>query len=305
MIGLGSNRLSVCRRGGMSVTQAGRGGMEWLAGGRRPRWSSPYSAHATAALKAQFPTQWPTIRDYGFSHPEIVGYMNAYAPEDAKIAYSLVEGIGTRWLKGDGTAYIETGHIFAQNEGERYVKFKVTAQSSNYRYWGSYRGGQGRSMMAYPPTGKLMLGIGDGTNPDYQTDVTITVGSVYEVWMTAEGTTANYKVWKDGTLAEQGTYTYGKSIVVQDTEPIFCDKENGTRRYLTPFDLEQFETKESGSYTQKLVPFVLGTARTAEQCSPQVACAVGTIGLLNLADGIFMPNANSSGSFTISETPAS
>ena len=102
MIGLGSNRMSVCRRGGMSVTQAGKGGMEWLAGGRRPRWSSPYSAQATAALKAQFPTQWPTIRDYGFAHPEIVGYMNAYAPEDAKIAYSLVEGIGIRYVNTNG-----------------------------------------------------------------------------------------------------------------------------------------------------------------------------------------------------------
>ena len=94
MIGLGSNRLTVCRRGGMRVTQAGRGGMEWLAGGRIPSWAIPYSAQATAALKAQFPTQWPTIRDYGFAHPEIVGYMNAYAPEDAKIAYSLVPTLG-------------------------------------------------------------------------------------------------------------------------------------------------------------------------------------------------------------------
>ena len=109
MIGLGSNRLTVCRRGGMSVTQAGRGGMEWLAGGRMPSWASPYSAQATAALLAQFPTQWPTIRDYGFAHPEIVGYMNAYAPEDAKIAYSLVEGIGTRWLDmSDGNSWIQT-----------------------------------------------------------------------------------------------------------------------------------------------------------------------------------------------------
>ena len=105
MIGLGSNRLTIARRGGMSVTQAGRGGMEWLAGGRRPRWSSPYSAQATAALKAAFTAeQWPTIRDYGFAHPEIVGYMNAYAPEDAKIAYSLVEGIGVRTMVTDGTA---------------------------------------------------------------------------------------------------------------------------------------------------------------------------------------------------------
>ena len=109
MIGLGSNRMSVCRRGGMSVTQAGRGGMEWLAGDRMPSWSSPYSAQATAALLAQFPTQWPTIRDYGFAHPEIVGYMNAYAPEDAKIAYSLVEGIGVRKLLGNGSSYFDTG----------------------------------------------------------------------------------------------------------------------------------------------------------------------------------------------------
>ena len=74
----------------MSVTQAGRGGMEWL-GVRMPIWASPYSAQATAALKDAFTAaQWATIRDYGFAHPEIVGYMNAYAPEDAKIAYSLV-----------------------------------------------------------------------------------------------------------------------------------------------------------------------------------------------------------------------
>ena len=110
MIGLGSNRLTCCRRGGMSVTQAGRGGMEWLAGGRRPSWASPYSAQATAALKDAFTAaQWATIRDYGFAHPEIVGYMNAYAPEDAKIAYSLVEGIGWRAIYGDGSAAIHTG----------------------------------------------------------------------------------------------------------------------------------------------------------------------------------------------------
>ena len=75
MIGLGSNRLTVCRRGGMSVTQAGRGGMEWL-GVRAPLWATPYSVQATAALLAQFPTQWPTIRDYGFAHPEIVPIVN-------------------------------------------------------------------------------------------------------------------------------------------------------------------------------------------------------------------------------------
>ena len=113
MIGLGSNRLTVCRRGGMSVTQAGRGGMEWLAGGRMPSWASPYSAAATAALKAQFSAeQWPTIRDYGFAHPEIVGYMNAYATEDAKIAYSLVPTLGVRSIVTDGSAKFALGYKY-------------------------------------------------------------------------------------------------------------------------------------------------------------------------------------------------
>ena len=134
MIGLGSNRLTVCRRGGMSVTQAGRGGMEWLAGGRRPSWASPYSAQATAALKAQFPTQWPTIRDYGFAHPEIVGYMNAYAPEDAKIAYSLVEGIGTRWIHTDGYAWVNSGYVANDNSTFK-TRIKNIVHITTYGGW--------------------------------------------------------------------------------------------------------------------------------------------------------------------------
>lgn len=107
MIGLGSNRLTVCRRGGMRVTQAGRGGMEWLAGGRMPSWASPYSAQATAALKAQFPTQWPTIRDYGFAHPEIVPIVNQYPFYAAlKALYHCVEYIQT-----SGTQYLETTYL--------------------------------------------------------------------------------------------------------------------------------------------------------------------------------------------------
>ena len=131
MIGLGSNRLTVCRRGGMSVTQAGRGGMEWLAGFRAPSWASPYSAAATAALKAQFSAeQWPTIRDYGFAHPEIVGYMNAYAPEDAKIAYSLVPTLGViRKITPIGNAYLKTGYKANGNTGF-YIDFYSVANTS-------------------------------------------------------------------------------------------------------------------------------------------------------------------------------
>lgn len=282
MIGLGSNRLSVCRRGGMSVTQAGRGGMEWM-GVRGPSWASPYSAQATAALLAQFPTQWPTIRDYGFAHPEIVGYMNAYAPEDAKIAYSLVEGIGTRYLVSDGTAWVETGHRFAANEGERRVKFYCLATGSSYRFWGSYKAGEGRSMMCYPISSKVYLGLGDGTNCDYNTTIDCRVGHTYEVWFKANNGAAEFKIYEDGELKKEGTYNYQRSIVVTATEPIFCDKESGNVMYKTPMRIESFETKEAGEYTQRLCPFIRN----------------GQAGFINLVDGEFMGNAASSGTLTI------
>ena len=99
MIGLGSNRLSVCRRGGMSVTQAGRGGMEWL-GVRDPIWAQwwlPYSRQAGEALKAAFTAaQWQTIKAYGFAHPEIVPYVN----EDPIFIASYMEGTISYYLSG-------------------------------------------------------------------------------------------------------------------------------------------------------------------------------------------------------------
>ena len=82
--------------------------MEWLAGVRWPRWSSPYSVQATAALKAQFSLeQWATIRDYGFAHPEYIAAINFAAPQDPEIMYSLIPELGkVRKLVGDGVAYL-------------------------------------------------------------------------------------------------------------------------------------------------------------------------------------------------------
>ena len=152
MIGLGSNRLTVCRRGGMSVTQAGRGGMEWLAGVRMPSWASPYSYQATAALKAQFPTQWPTIRDYGFAHPEEIPTIElcilTYYPEDNDVMYSVLPPLGKdRWLvRGSSSVYIRTGVSKTSADvliEETYAKFttgagrRLTGLSPNAGgYWG-------------------------------------------------------------------------------------------------------------------------------------------------------------------------
>ena len=130
MIRLDGNSLAAFRGAGVAGTVQSVAGCELFGAARVPSWASPYSAAATAALKAQFPTQWPTIRDYGFSHPEIVGYMNAYAPEDAKIAYSLVEGIGRRLVLGNGNNYA-TSHIYGTNKTRVIFKGKLASNSNN------------------------------------------------------------------------------------------------------------------------------------------------------------------------------
>lgn len=76
-------------------------------GGRCYYHDGPYSLAATQALKAAFPQYWTAIRDYGYAHPQLVPFIN----EDPMLIVSLVEVGKTRWLVGDGSAYIDTGII--------------------------------------------------------------------------------------------------------------------------------------------------------------------------------------------------
>ena len=121
-------RETIRRRGGLELTSRVAGGL-WVVGKRTK--TSPYNAAATAALMAAFPGQWPTIRDYGWQHEEIVGYMNAYAPEDAKIAYSLVPTLGVIRLVVNGTSgqYFDTGIVPSSTKYEVSAQFKLTSGS--------------------------------------------------------------------------------------------------------------------------------------------------------------------------------
>lgn len=152
MIGLGSNRMSVCRRGGMSVTQAGRGGMEWLLGFRAPSWASPYSVPATAALKAAFPTQWPTIRDYGFAHPEIVPYVNQYP----MIAASLA-GVARCVMTTNGEAYFNTG---IKNSNAKRIEVEAYFNEQNRAFIGARNGSRTSDYaIGWDPTQKIMYDL--------------------------------------------------------------------------------------------------------------------------------------------------
>lgn len=113
MIRLDGNSLAAFRGAGVAGTVQSVAGCELFGAARVPSWASPYSAAATAALKAQFPTQWPTIRDYGLAHPALVPFIN----EDPMLVMSLIEGLGWRKITSDGYCYIKTGVIASPTIG--------------------------------------------------------------------------------------------------------------------------------------------------------------------------------------------
>ena len=270
MIGLGSNRLTVCRRGGMSVTQAGRGGMEWLAGVRMPSWASPYSAQATAALQAQFPTQWPTIRDYGIAHPEIVGYMNAYAPEDAKIAYSLVAGLGIRWVANGGTAYFTTRHAITVADVEIGCNYMQVANVNSSHIWGSTQSGTSNyKLNPFGSNGSYTLwSKGSSVGLSFNTPIGSWVNFV------VKATNSRIELNANGTITSKN---HTSDLVGGIPFDIFqC--HGVERNYSIPNGkVTEWYFKESGTLIERYVPYLKdGQAELLDLVSGQLAIRTGT-----------------------------
>ena len=133
MIGLGTNRLSASRLAGLREARQFRNG-QWLEGAGSWYDPSPYSAAATAALKAAFSAaQWAIIRDYGFAHPALVPFIN----EDPMLVMSLIEGLGTRWQYADDNSYIAT-NIVPDNTAYLSVRLRVRTNWSDSMFGASY-----------------------------------------------------------------------------------------------------------------------------------------------------------------------
>lgn len=284
MIGLSANRLSASRLAGLTSEWQHRNG-QWIE-------RSPYSAAATRALKAAFSAeQWAIIRDYGFAHPEIVGYMNAYAVEDAKIAMSLVPGIGTRWLVGDtnGNAYIDTGFVPTNNTsiGMKMQFTRINSSSDKSCLFGSRKSyssncitwGWGNS--SWYVTGDTCF-TSWGKSPSYQM------------------LTRPLDLLPHTLLLDKGAYYIDGSLIYTYTSAAFTCPYN-----LYIFNLRQdggllpnglnsdgqiaeVKVSEDGTPVREMYPFIRN----------------GVNGMIDVLSGTFYQNAGT-GQFTISETPAS
>ena len=277
MIGLGSNRLTVCRRGGMSVTQAGRGGMEWLAGGRIPSWASPYSAAATAALKAQFPTQWPTIRDYGWQHEALVPFIN----EDPMLVMSLIAGLGIRLILT--TAFnvaIDTEYYWKAGSSIK-MDFVSITNTDNYSIFGASNGSaynQGE-VAVFWNRGKWDVVVPTSNSASGATQVgTYAANTAYSI----EYTDTKFKV--NGT-----EYNISVYLQYQGTKTIYFFATHRPTLWYGAYKLKEAILYQDGVEQKHFVPFKSSTQGN---------------GMLDIVGLRFHPKVGS-GSFTISETPAS
>ena len=248
--------------------------MEWLAGGRVPSWASPYSAQATAALKAQFPTQWPTILDYGFAHPALVPFIN----EDPMLVMSLIEGLGERWITCDKKAFIQTPFLASKNLG-----YRIRSKSNSL----------GTNTIIYGGIANVRLGLSYYTSLySYVTHYNNTyhVKSNFPdqmVWHTFEQNIEIGKFKVDGTTYETWTWN--------------TNAEGGNMHVPTEYigerpdsDISFFEFWDNQTQTMlgRFVP-----------CKHKVNGELEA-GWLDIVSAVWYGNIYSEGQFTISESPA-
>lgn len=244
---------------------------------------SPYSSAATEALKAAFNAeQWQIISNYGFSHPEIVPYMNAYAQEDAKIAYSLVEGIGVRGLITDGSAWLDTGWTAT---GGMTAKFGAKILNNRTYYFGSHNTSEqgatnyyNRNQFYIPTVGTNVARYNVMDKTQNEISNKIVWGDYNEIEVSAINGTGKITVnGTSNTFSFMGILAPLNSVVLfyYYYFPNMVNSEGTGCSYLKLWDKDSNQVRD-------MIPFKRS----------------GVMGMIDLLTGTFYGNANSSGTFT-------
>lgn len=242
-------------------------------GGRCYYIASPYSPEATQALKAAFPQYFAEICDYGYAHPALVPFVN----EDPMLIVSLVEVGKTRWLVGDGKAYVESG-VTPNNTSSIDITFRRTEASQTSQYGlGAPFGIRNPNALGFTVVtdpvayyakfgGTQVTDIGDPRNTN-----------THNVKMSAEGT------FYDGV---QKMSAVSQTFTITGTYILFGWVDATTKKFAVPYAIKQAHYKDS-SIEQDFIPM----QRTD-----------GTCGMLDIVSLTFYPNANTEGAFTIEVT---
>ena len=269
-------RETIRRRGGLELTSRVVGGL-WVVGQRTvPEKPSPYNAAATAALMAAFPTQWPTIRDYGYTTPYLAA-INAFAPEDPYIMYSLIPELGViRWWKSNSNSYFKT-NVLANNP--TLGRMRMILSGTGDQTPCAARQGENRYYIAMIDGGRWCMPNGQSYN--YGSSVSANVDYLVESELTTSK--AVLKVNGSVMLNNAGTGSTDRTFY------IFARNNGGNTDTITPANtkIAYVYFERNGACIGHFIP--LKRANNNVEC---LDILTGTI-------------AERVGSFTISETPAS
>lgn len=281
MIGLGAKYLTAAGFGRYRITAASLGNLDllgtlggWLTKATKQAILGAFGDDGTAVINATNAYLNGIAASDMDKAQQIADWLNAYAVEDAHIVYSLVPTLGvTRWLCGDGTAYIDSQHTWDSMS-------KVTVE-------------------VIPRNGGAIFGNAGGGCGLFQSYYTTN----YVLYATPYNNGLNVKysfVATHTSLRRDGVDLPMRNDTNNHTGNLYVFRgRGGTAKADMPF----IQIEYSDNSKLDFVPFT-SQARTADQVSTGVAQAAGTCGMIDLVSGKFFPNANSSGSFTISETPS-
>lgn len=282
---------------GMRITAATMGGklmLSWLLSATQQAILAAFgSAEGTEVILR--------TNDYlnaiALTDPTRAQQLANFINEDPLLVCSLVETSKTRWLVGDGKAWIDLGYVPVGDDVETYTKFIVTEQGqvakgifgkgsyqsqTNSIYISTWFNNLYKNLVMHGVTTAQGAWFGDttGNKVDYTWELTqILKDGVYDAISLADGT-PKADGWGQAKAA---------SPLVDDGVHCFLFKTSTYNAFKGKIG-EHYE-KEQGVFKHRFLPFIRN----------------GENGMLDILSGTFHPNANTEGAFTIAltdKTPA-
>lgn len=283
MIGFNGKYLSAAI-GDMRITAMSQGdkwllgGPDWLAAATKAAILSAFGAEGAGVIQATNAYLNAIAATDREKAQALAGFIN----EDPMLVCSIVETSKTRWLKGDGNAYIDTG-IAPRSNHRLHIPHLYWDDDTNFTDYdrnaglaytdNGSTGNQGWGFNLWGDT--LYVGFGN-----YATAGKVAKNKVYDFDLDKGA----WKVQEQGGATMQGTLN-GTPTPTYNLV-LFGWMRNGNVPYRSKMLADRGEIYEDGVLLRDFIPHLHG----------------GEAGMLDLVSLDFYPNANTEGAFTIALT---
>lgn len=262
-----------------SLIAGGSGRTILIAGGERGVIYSPAVGTGLSLavwLKAQQYGVWPEVKRWAKEHPLAVPFVN----QDTDMIHSIAQTGWTRWIVGDGKAYIKTDYIVSNKSGlDIAIKYKSGTVFDNTHTSG----------ISYTDNGSTETG-GFGVNL-WSRNIYIGFGNYSRLSMEIEyNTIYSFHIDRGNFSAYNGKNTESGNISGKPYSLplyLFAWSRKGSVTWYSNMCLRNADIIDNGQINHQFIPH-----RTAS----------GECGMLDLVELKFYPNANTTGSFTIELT---